>query len=94
MTLADVGLAVAGALLVAAGVWVLARNRAVGEALARLENDATRGTSLLNAERVERIQASVDDPRTRVLDRGKAVFLGAWLVLVGGALVAYAVSRM
>ena len=90
MSVGEILMAAGAALLISAGLWLIARNRTAGESLARFENEATRGSSLLNAERVERIQASVDNPHTRVLDRGKAVFLSVWLIVVGTALLAQA----
>lgn len=72
--------------LIALGLWVLARNRRVGEFFAGMDRDEHEH-SLLNAERVQRIRESIDDPGTRALDRGKAIFAGVWLVLMGLALL-------
>ena len=83
-------MAAGGGALVAAGLVVLVRNRAVGDALAEIENGSTGRASLLNQERIQRIKASVDNPRSRFIDRGHALFLGLWLIIVGGALAAQA----
>lgn len=87
MTGGEIAMAAGGAALAVAGLGVLVRNRAVGDFFAGMERDEHR-YSLLNAERVERIRASVDAPGTRVLDRGKAIFLGVWLVIVAVSLIA------
>lgn len=87
MTGGEIAMVAGGAALAAAGLWVLVRNRQVGEFFAGMERDEHKH-SLLNAERVERIRESVDAPGTRVLDRGKAIFLGVWLVIVAASLIA------
>ncbi len=87
MSLGEIGILAGGVLLVVGGLWMLVRNRTAAEWFAGVDRDEYR-YSLLNAERVERIQASVDDPSTRVLDRGKAILLGLGLLVVGvGVLV-------
>jgi hypothetical protein len=92
MSLGEIGMLVGGVAIVACGLWMLARNRAVGEYLAQMENDTTRRSSLLNRERVERLTASVDEPGTRLLDRTKAVFLGLCLLLAGVSLIVNALG--
>lgn len=90
MNAGEIIAAAAGVAAMLGGLRVIVRNRAVADALADWENDVTRRSSLLNAERLDRIQASVENPDTRILDRGKAVFLGVWLILAGAALLGVA----
>lgn len=92
MSAGEILLLVVGIASVGIGLALLVRGNAARRGLAAWESQAERSSSLLNLDRVERINASRDTPGGRLVDRARVAFFGVWFILAGAIAVGNAVT--
>jgi hypothetical protein len=87
MSAGDLLLLLLGAALVTAGLYVIARRSRLRRGLARVEGDALARSSLLNEDRVDRVNASRATQGGQWIDRARLAFFGIWLITVGAVAI-------
>jgi hypothetical protein len=92
VTIGEVALLALGASLVAGGLFLIGARSRSRAGFSRYESDAFSRSSVLNRERVDRINASRETAGGQWVDRARIVFFGVWLIALGAVMIANALG--
>lgn len=90
LTVGTFALVAIGTTLIAAGLVLIGSGARSRKGLASAESDALSRSSLLNQERVDRINRSRETSGGRLIDRVRVAFFGVWLIVLGAIVIANA----